>query len=397
MTESPTLVRGRVGLAATCCGVMFFYAVYLGAISVLLPFIGKTFHLGAEAQGRLFPADFIGFVSGVLLCGVLSDRYGRKRILLSGIFSYALGLLIFGCARTFAFALAASFLVGAGSGAMEAVASALATDLYPDKRAFIINTIQVAFGAGAASSPALARLLLTAGWDWKLLYLGLAAANVALFLVLLSQPVPNSTGAESKFDFSALKYLLKQRVFILLCAAEAIYVGAETGFFSWMPTYFEKEITGGVEFAGLVVTVFWIAITVGRFLTGFLIDRFDLMGLTLTLCICSAVTSSLSLAWKQPILVMFMVMLTGLGFSGIFGLILAEAGEQYHDISGSVFGGVVAAGGVGGAVFPWMVGAAASAGAGWRAALGTVPILCIILAGLTIFLRQNQEEQRLNG
>ncbi len=396
MSRSTAVDRGRAGLAATCCGVMFLYAVYLGAISVLLPFIGKSFHLGSEAQGRLFPADFIGFVSGVLLCGALSDRYGRKRVLLGGIFSYALGLMLFGYAANFELALAATFLLGAGSGAMEAVASALASDLFPDRRAFILNTIQVAFGAGAASSPAFARIVLMAGLDWRVLYLGLAFANVVLFLILLLQRVPDAAVNEQGFDFRALISLMKQRPFIMLCAAEAVYVGAETGFFSWMPTYFEHEITGGAKYAGLVVTVFWIAITIGRFLTGFMIERHRLTNLILALTVFSGLSSVLSLVWKHPVIIMGMVALTGLGLSGIFGLILAEAGERYQKMSGSVFGGVVAAGGIGGAVFPWVVGVAA-AGGSWRYALGIVPMLCVVLACITIYLRNYQEELRQNG
>jgi len=89
---------------------MFLYSVYFGALSVMLPFVGASFGLGPAAEGRLFPANFGGFVGGVLVCGYLSDRWGRKAVLLLGIAVYALGLALFGAAPTFALALLASDL-----------------------------------------------------------------------------------------------------------------------------------------------------------------------------------------------------------------------------------------------------------------------------------------------
>ena len=65
--ETTASVSNRGILAAICCVVMFFYAVYFGAFGVLLPYLGTAFGLGAAAEGRLFPANFAGFVVSVLL------------------------------------------------------------------------------------------------------------------------------------------------------------------------------------------------------------------------------------------------------------------------------------------------------------------------------------------
>lgn len=374
--------RGRVSLAATCCLALFLYAVYLGALSVLLPFIGASFGLGSAAEGRLFPANFVGFVVGVLVCGGLSDRLGRKAVLLLGIGAYALGLALFGGAAAYPSALLASALIGAGTGAMETVASALASDLFPERRAFILNALQVAFGAGAALSPALSHHLLTSGTDWRTLYLALAVANALLFLTLTLQSVPRTIHPPEALDLAALRAVLRQPAFVVLCLSQALYVGAETGFFSWMPTYFQR-LPGGPAWAGLVVTGFWVAMTVGRLATGALVAHMPLSRLILWLALGGVAGSFLALLSTSPILVFVGVVWTGLCFSGIFGLILAEAGERFPQIAGTVFGGVVAAGGVGGAVIPWAVGALADTALGWRGALALVPFTAAGLALLT--------------
>jgi len=376
----------RTSVAALCCAVLFLYAVYLGALGVLLPAIGLSFKLGPAAQGRLFPADFGGFIVGVLVCGALSDRLGRKAVMLGGVAAYALGLALFGRSGTFPLALLATALVGAGSGAMETVASALAADLFPERRAFLINALQIAFGAGAALGPSLAHALLTAGTDWRTLCLALAAANVLLFLALALRPVPDTRHESEALDRDTLRSILRQPVFRVLCLSQALYVGAEVGFASWMPTYFLTRLPGGAAWSGAVVTVFWIGMTVGRVATGSLVTRLPLLRLTLFLSVGGTLGSALALAWTAPGVTLALVGVSGLCFSGIFGLLLAEAGERYPRFAGTTFGAVVAAGGIGGAVVPWAVGALAGTGAGWRGALMLVPLGTAILSLLVYHL-----------
>jgi len=375
----------RAVLAALCCAVMFLYSVYLGAVGVLLPFLGKTFALGEEAQGRLFPANFLGFVVGVLICGYLSDRWGRKAVMLVGLAVYAGGLLLFGVSASFGLALAAALLVGAGSGAMEVVANALAADLYPERRAFLLNALQVAFGVGAALSPSLARYLLTHGTHWRTLYGEFALVNLLVFVFLAVCRLPRKEGHES-LELAGLRAALQTPAFGMLCLAQALYVGGEVSFFSWMPSYVEKALTGGGAWVGLIATLFWVAMSVGRFATGGLLSRFPLMQLTAWFAGAGVAFSALALVWGSPVAVAGFVVLAGLAFSGIFSLVLAEAGERFPRIAGTAFGGVVAAGGLGGAVVPWCVGALAQRGPGWHVALSLVPFCLAGVALLSVRL-----------
>jgi len=377
-------VGGRGAVAALCCAALFLFAVYLGAIGVFLPVLGKAFGLGPAVQGRVFPANFGGFIVGVLLCGALSDRLGRKRVLLGAIAVFALALGLAGLAHSFVWVLVAFALIGAGGGAMETVASALAADLFPEKRAAILNAIQVAFGAGAIFSPLLAHRLLAAGTDWHALFLAAALANLLLLAVLSALTVPQVAHDSEALDGAALRRIVKQPVFLALCGCQALYVGAETGFSSWLPSYFDR-LPHGAAWSGLVVSAFWAAMTLGRAVVGSGVRGLSLPRLAGVLAVGGAVCAGLTLVPVAPGLVLLGILGTGLFFSGIFGLVLAEAGERFPRSSGTVFGAVVAAGGVGGAGVPWAIGELTGPW-GWQGALALVPAAAALLAVLLLVL-----------
>ncbi len=372
---------------------MLFYSLYLGSVGILLPELGKTFGLGAEIQGQLFPANFIGFVVAVLVCGFLSDRKGRKAVLLFGAATYSMGLILFGVAPTYSLALIASFAVGAGSGVMEVTASALAADLFAERRALFLNAIQVVFGLGAAVGPSVARMLLVQGMGWRPLYLGLAVLNLLLFVFLLCTRVPRADASES-LHISELLAVVRKPAFGALCLAQALYVGAEVGFFSWMPTYFEQGIEGGAKWAGAVVTVFWVAMTVGRITNCWLIAHFRLMSLVLVSAIGAAVFSGLVLVTHSPLPVMGCVVVVGFCYSGIFSLVLSETGERFHSVAGTAFGGVMASGGIGGAILPWVMGVLSVTKVGWHGALMAVPVVLVVLAGIAKVLDASSPQRR---
>lgn len=377
-------IRSRPALLAACCAVNFLFAVYLGALGVLMPAIGASFGLSSEVQGRLFPASYIGSTISVLVCGYLSDRWGRRLLLRVTAGMYALGLTLFGLAPLFSFVLLASLLIGGGTVAMQTVANALAAELYPARRAQVLNATQIAFGAGAALSPFCFQALMNSGVGWRALYFGLAAVVGALLLALLVLPIPAASGSRSGLDFASLRALIRQPLFVLLCLTQALYAGADVAFFSWMPTYFRERVSDGSAWAGLVVSLYWGTITVGRIGTGFLLERFSPARLRFVMGLGAALFSTLALLSTRPLPILICVSLTGLAFSGLFSVILTEASARFTSVLGTAFGGIVAVGNLGIALFPWLVGVLAKSPLDWRGALLLVPLLSLTLSLLAL-------------
>lgn len=271
---------------------------------------------------------------------------------------------------------------------METVASAVASDLFPENRAAILNGLQVAFGCGAAAGPATAYAFLACGHHWQQLYTGFGIANLFLMVGLAICHIPRSHLTEQVIHVRDLVQLGKHPVFILCSVACALYVGTETGFFSWLPTYMNTGVIGGHRFSGIAITIFWIAMTLGRVGTHFLLPHFkprqliSILGIVGTVGVLVTATSTYSAS------IIIGIIICGISFAGIFGLILTCAADRFPRLTGTVFGGVVAAAGVGGALIPWLIGAIGQSRYGWHVAIGFISVFSLAISGTTIALRR---------
>lgn len=122
-----------------------------------------------------------GFTQALLQIpfGWLSDRYGRKKVIVSGLIIFMLGSLVAALANTITGVIAGRFLQGGGAiaGAVTALAADLTRDQYRTRAMAIIGMgIGLAFGIAMVLGPMIS--------DWWGLE-GLFLSNVAMALAAL--------------------------------------------------------------------------------------------------------------------------------------------------------------------------------------------------------------------
>ncbi|MFI0710623.1 MFS transporter [Streptomyces inhibens] len=138
-------------------------------------------------------AVFSWLFSGYLLAvtvtlpvyGKLSDTFGRKPVLVTGIVLFLVGSLACAGAWDMASLIAFRILQGLGGGALQGTVQTIAADLYPMKeRPKIQAKLSSVWAASSVAGPALGGLLATfAGWRWIFL-VNVPVGAVALWLIV---------------------------------------------------------------------------------------------------------------------------------------------------------------------------------------------------------------------
>lgn len=122
------------------------FVLLLGSLGALPPLsidmalpalgrIGATLHVDLGAATLTLSLFMAGFAIAQLLFGPLSDRYGRRSILLVGCAIYSVASLVCAVAPNIAVLLAARFVEGCGAGAGMVLVFAMVRDLFEGARA----------------------------------------------------------------------------------------------------------------------------------------------------------------------------------------------------------------------------------------------------------------------
>ena len=173
-----------------------------------LPEIGKYFATSEFLVGLTLTIFFLVFAVSMVICGPLSDKYGRRPVLIVGTGIYIIASLACVLAPNIYVLLTGRFFQGFGSGAVITVSTALIKDCFRGKVMTKILVITQALGViGPMAAPLVGGVLLRfTDWHgafWTLTGLGIINLILAL---LLTETLPEEKRFQGKV-FSSLALL----------------------------------------------------------------------------------------------------------------------------------------------------------------------------------------------
>jgi DHA1 family tetracycline resistance protein-like MFS transporter len=172
--------------------ILFVYVIVVllgfSLILPLLPYYAKQFNASTFVIGLLAASNALAQIIGIPVIGRLSDRFGRRPMILLGTAAGAVSFLILGFARSLPVLFAARILDGLLGGNV-ALAQAYITDITEEKdRARSLGIIGAAFGIGFIFGPAAGGLLSRWGYGVpSFAAAGLSVLNFAWVLAALPE------------------------------------------------------------------------------------------------------------------------------------------------------------------------------------------------------------------
>ena len=250
-----------------------------GMVIPILPFYIERMGAGGSAFGLLVAIAALTELLFGPLWGSLSDRTGRKPILMIGMFGYGLSMLLFGLSTHLWMLFASRALSGVLSSATLAPAMAYIGDSTAQhERGGGMGTLGAAAGLGVILGPALGGLLAGGSLSTPF-FIAAGISMVALLLIglLLPESLPRQARKPGRrvgmLSLRQLGEAVRSPIGVLLLLAFLATVGT-TNFESIFSLYAVEALDYGPERIGAMLTVIGVVAMIGRgVLTGLLTRR----------------------------------------------------------------------------------------------------------------------------
>jgi fucose permease len=372
-------------MAVFSLGISF---IIIGAISEELK---RDLAITNAEIGNLVLALFLTSMIVQLVIGPLVDKFGHKPLAIVGFLVASAGMFLIALAPSFQAAFLACILLGIGAMCLNTVGNTLIPVVLfggadPARASNFGNAF---FGLGYVITPLVFSLIASSALGYRTGVYFLGGLFLVFLIAALGSRFPRvSTG----YRFSMAFRLLGNGTVLVAALALFCYISLEISMATWSKPYM-TELFGGaaspgaVANAGFILSLFGVAMMVGRFLTS-TVKNLTAIGVKLVAAMSAIATAAILLMvlTHGPALAIVAVVLTGLVFAPIFPTIVGVTFARFDaGLYGSIFGIMFAVGLLGGTFVPQIIGSL-SVGATVQQSLLIVLGMAAALFVISLFL-----------
>jgi fucose permease len=347
------LTDPRVAGVLACVGLLL-----IGWTGLLVPSlireIERDFVQTDAGLGIYYFVSAAAYATGSFSGGMLTERFGRRRVLTIATVLIGLGTATLGFVPVWAVVLVAAVPAGFGSGAIDGGVNGLVLDLYPTARGRALNTLHLFFGIGALSSPLVVGRLVESGVPWQAVVVGTAVATIPFAVLWAIVSLPHgrhratTIAGEPKVGRLAFRWPL-----IVLELAIACYVASEIGVSNWLIRFLEDV---PLTTATTSLSLFWGGLAVGRLVSARYSDRFDHLRYATFSALAAGLATIAAVLVPSTGASIALFAVVGFASGPVFPLIIAIGGERHPGRSAAVSGFLTSAAVIGGLIYPPVMG-----------------------------------------
>ncbi|MCI8796367.1 MAG: MFS transporter [Dorea sp.] len=372
--------------------------IYLSFISLGLPdsLLGSAWP--AMYTGLQVPVSYAGIISMIIAAGTIvsslqSDRLTRRlgtgKVTLVSVATTALALFGFSVSGSFAALCLWAVPYGLGAGSVDASLNNYVALHYKSRH---MSWLHCMWGVGASVGPYIMGYIMTGGGPWNGGYRSIAVIQTVLTVILFfslplwkGRPViSGESGEEASAEELSLKEVLRILGVkeILICFFCYCALEQTTGL--WASSYLTLYKGVPAETAAKYASLFFVGITVGRAVSGFITIRLnDVQMIRLGQCLIGCGIMIMLLPVGETIsLIGFIVV--GLGCAPIYPCVIHSTPEHFGaDKSQAIIGIQMASAYVGSCLMPPIFGLIAS-----HITVSLLPFYLLAILGLMVLMHE---------
>ena len=361
--QTEKLSSGQFKVAATgflslfsVVGIMFY------GIPFFFDFWVKDFHWShaTVTSGNMFGKVIIGPLFG-FAAGWIVDRFGPRRLMLSGIVMSGLAVIGLGAMTSlwqfysFYLLMALGYLCGG-----PLPNQVLTSRWFSKSRGKAMGIAYLGIGIGGMLVPQIAkRLNMHMNWRSSLMILGLIMIAVSFPMAWFVKEDPENglkpaKKVEPKIPFSSI---LKRRSFYYLAIGSMCSIGAVSGLSQNLKLFFSIDLKYSQGEAANIISLVLGASIIGRLMMGWLADRYPKKNIMILIYILISGSILLLYFASTPGVIYLFAFIFGIGLGGDYMIIPLMAAELFGvKVMGRVMGLILSVDGLGEAFGPILAG-----------------------------------------
>jgi FHS family glucose/mannose:H+ symporter-like MFS transporter len=373
------LDNNTFGPAALWLGIgILLTGLGTAVLGPILPTLSHNWQITDQQGGLLIAAKFVGaFLGGLSVRRLL--RYG---ILAGNLFAFA-GFAAFSFAHSLPTGMVTLFISGYGVGLSITAINILFGRRYITHTGAALSTLNFFWSLGATLCGFLAAVLIPRyGLHSPILIFAGLFLLVALGGTAITSHKFGASGAAAELK-PASTLPLPRTAYVHFTSLLFLYGGLETCLTAWLTTYSLR--LGGAHLLGgqSAVVLLWGALTVGRVLATAAMRLFSesdtqRVGLILSSVLILAITTTQQGGWLSVYCLLLGLSLAPF-FPSTFGILLRRRPHSHQA------GTIMAASGLGAALFPWLMGYISTHSGSLRIAMAVPVALVLLLLAMSVF------------
>ena len=254
-------------------GVLFLGVSDTQLVAPLLPLIAQDLGTTPGRAGIIVTTYSLAAAAFALFVGPLSDRVGRKKILISGLALFSITSFFTYHVSTFSALVILRAMTGLAAGSLSTSALSFAGDYYPyEQRGRAMGILSMGyFVAFVVGVPAGALAASRLGWQW--VFGCLSAAGLAMFAVAVLRLPADVQRAASASAGSRLVDHFKKPDRLAGMIAAFLTSGGIVGFLTYVGAWLKTTYDLGIDRVGLLFMVSGLAAVAASPISGWLSDH----------------------------------------------------------------------------------------------------------------------------
>jgi fucose permease len=375
-------VRIPRGLFPLLFAGFVIYGAVFTVYGATVPRVIADFGWSYAVTGLVLAATAVGFFVTSFLAGLFLEGTSPKALYIAALVIGGVSIALFARWPSPLINMLLSFCVGIGQGIIEVITNYETVRIEKPGQSRRMNLLHAGFSIGAIAAPLAVGAFLQASGSWRIAF---PVSGVLLLLLIIGAalvrfPLPERGAHQGTSGGLAL---LRQPVMILLCVAMILYLGTELGTSNWVAEYFVRELNAPIRDSSFAVSALWIGLLVGRLGLSAVKRRGRQESLLLAMSLFCVAALIGFLAVRRFLPAMALVVALGLGYAGIYPLLVTLAGQAFR--SSAAVGMLATSAGIGSFAFPYLLAAIAQA-AGLKSGFFFLLALPLGIAVVTLIL-----------